>query len=601
MKNKLLNWIARLSSFGKLRKRLLFIYFLLIVLPLGFFSLYSNFRVRNVVQNQTLSAAQNAFDDTYLAINRIWTQLDEVIDILATDPLVYAVASNDPNDFAYIQRLQDSDQVATTFEQLRILSGVDRIQLYVNNEYGYSNDQNNIVQINGISNSQWYQGATLTANRYWCSPLDFSDQSDNERGWFSSMQTIYNPRSLLEPLAIVRVDIDQSRLHNILDGTSITENGMLLIMRDHEILAASCSADGIEDIDAIAQKIKPTTTPTWTQIKENGTKYYIQSRVLNASGWHVASILPAKDIYQPGNMLSTEMLLIVAVVTIVAYLMAYFLSRSTLDRLSMLTRTMQEVENGNTDVRMEPSGDDEIAQLIGSFNQMMDEMDALMEDKVEYGRQIKNLELKALQAQINPHFLYNSLDLINCTAISHNIPEISKMVNALSKFYRLSLSKGQEIISLRDEIKHVNLYLQIQNLRFDNRIQVMWDLDPEADDCQVIKIILQPLIENAVIHGIFEKPSKSGCLNISTRRSQDDIYITIQDDGVGMDEQTLTKNFTPSVPGEIADTTGGYGVRNIHDRIKLAYGERYGLSCTSTIGKGTTVTVHIPAIDSATD
>ena len=601
MKNKLLNWIARLSSFGKLRKRLLFIYFLLIVFPLGFFSLYSNFRVRNVVQNQTLSAAQNAFDDTYLAINRIWTQLDEVIDILATDPLVYAVASNDPNDFTYIQRLQDSDQVATTFEQLRILSGVDRIQLYVNNEYSYSNDQNNIIQINDISNSRWYQGVTLTANRYWCSPSDFSDQSGNERGWFSSMQTIYNPRSLLEPLAIVRVDIDQSRLHNILDGTSITENGMLLIMRDQEILASSCSADGIEDINAIAPKIKPTATPTWTQIKENGTKYYIQSRVLNASGWHVASILPAKDIYQPGNMLSAEMVFFVLILTVIAYLMAYFMSRSALDRLSHLTQTMQAVENGNTDVRMEPSGDDEIAQLIGSFNQMMDEMDALMEDKVEYGRQIKNLELKALQAQINPHFLYNSLDLINCTAISHNIPEISKMVNALSKFYRLSLSKGQEIISLRDEIKHVNLYLQIQNLRFDNRIQVTWDLDPEADDCRVIKIILQPLIENAVIHGIFEKPSKSGWLNISTRRSQDDIYITIQDDGVGMDAQTLTKNFTPSVSGEIADTTGGYGVRNIHDRMKLAYGERYGLSCTSTIGKGTTVTVHIPAIDAASD
>lgn len=298
---------------------------------------------------------------------------------------------------------------------------------------------------------------------------------------------------------------------------------------------------------------------------------------------------------------SSSSALFVLILTVLAYLIAYFMSRSALDRLSLLTQTMQAVENGNTDVRMEPSGDDEIAQLIGSFNQMMDEMDALMEEKVEYGRQIKNLELKALQAQINPHFLYNSLDLINCTAISHNIPEISKMVNALSKFYRLSLSKGQEIISLRDEIKHVNLYLQIQNLRFDNRIQVMWDLDPEADDCRVIKIILQPLIENAVIHGIFEKPSKSGCLNISTRRSQDDIYITIQDDGVGMDAQTLTKNFTPSVSGEIADTTGGYGVRNIHDRIKLAYGERYGLSCTSTIGKGTTVTVHIPAIDSATD
>ena len=131
MKNKILFWLRRLTSYGKLRSRLLLIYFLLIALPLGFFSLYSNFRVRNVVQNQTLSAAQNAFDDTFLAIDRIWTQLDEVIDILATDPLVYAVASNDPRDFTYIQRLQDSNQVATTFEQLRTLSGVDRIQLYV--------------------------------------------------------------------------------------------------------------------------------------------------------------------------------------------------------------------------------------------------------------------------------------------------------------------------------------------------------------------------------------------------------------------------------------------------------------------------------------
>lgn len=595
MKNKMLSWLSRLTSYGKLRSRLLLIYFLLIVLPLGFFSLYSNFRVRTVVQNQTLSAAQNAFDDTFLAIDRIWTQLDEVIDILATDPLVYAVASNDPRDFTYIQRLQDSNQVATTFEQLRTLSGVDRIQLYVNNEYSYSNDQNNIVQINTISNGHWYHGATQTSTRYWCSPSDFSDQPAEERKWFSSMQTIYNPRSIQEPLAIVRVDIDQSRLHSILDGTSITENGMLLIMRGQNILLASCSDQDADRASSIAQQIKPTGVPNWDIVVENGTRYYVQSRTLNSSGWHVASILPAKDIYHPGNMLSAEMLLIVAVVTVIAYLMAYFLSRSTLDRLSMLTKTMHEVENGNTEVRMEPAGDDEIAQLIGSFNQMMDQMDSLMDDKVEYGRQIKNLELKALQAQINPHFLYNSLDLINCSAISHNIPEISKMVNALSKFYRLSLSKGREIISVRDELKHIQLYLEIQNLRFDNRIHVTWDLDPSADNCQVIKIILQPIVENAVIHGIFEKASKSGYLSITTHRSEDGIRITISDDGVGMDEQTMRKNFTAS--DGIVDTSGGYGVRNTNDRIKLAYGDSYGLTCSSTIGKGTTVTVHIPAIE----
>lgn len=596
MKNKLLDWIAVLTSRGKLRTQLLCIYFLLIALPLGFFSFYANFRVRNVIQNQTLAAAQNAFDDTFLAINRIWTQLDDVIDILATDPLVYAIASNDPRDFTYIQRLQDSDKLASTFEQLRTLSGVDKIRLYVNNDYSYSNDQNNIIQITDIKESEWYLNASQTDDRYWCSPTDFSDQPLYDQEWFSSFQTIFNSRSINDPLAIVRVDINQSRLHSIVNGSSITENGMVLIMRDKEIMLSSDSAGKVSTLSQITHRIQPSNSNNWSRIEDSGTHYYVQSRLLNEQDWHVVSILPAEDIYHPGNMLSAEMFLIVAVITVIAYLIAYFLTRSTLDRLSLLTKTMQIVENGDTAIRLKPYGDDEVAHLIRSFNQMMDQMDTLMEEKIEYGRQIKNLELKALQAQINPHFLYNSLDLINCTAISHNVPEISKMVNALSKFYRLSLNKGREIISLHDEIMHAKLYLQIQNMRFDNRILVTWDLDPTADDCQIIKIILQPLIENAVIHGIFEKPSKSGQLFVKTLRQDDKIFIIIQDDGVGMDEHTMNLNFAVSESGTIANTSSGYGVRNIHDRIKLAYGDTYGLSCVSTPGQGTTVTIHLPAI-----
>lgn len=139
-------------------------------------------------------------------------------------------------------------------------------------------------------------------------------------------------------------------------------------------------------------------------------------------------------------------------------------------------------------------------------------------------------------------------------------------------------------------------YLQIQNMRFDDRIHITWDLDPAAGSCQVIKIILQPLIENAILHGIFEKPSKSGSIFIATRRSDDGLRITIRDDGVGMDEQTIRSNFSATASGAIADTSGGYGVRNIQDRIKLAYGDAYGLFCESTPGQGTTVTVYLPAI-----
>ena len=596
MRNKLIKWIAKSTSYGKLRTKLLCIYFLLIVVPLALFSLYSNFRVRSVIQEQTLTAAQNAFDDTFLAVERIWGQLDEVIDILATDPLVYAMASNDPRDFTYIQRLQDSDQLATTFEQLRLLSGVDRIQLYVNNEYSYSNDHNNIIQISEINKSAWYQFAATNAGRLWCAPSDYLDQAAEEQQWFSSLQTIYNPRSIKEPLAIVRVDIDAFRLSNAVNGTSITENGVVLIMRDNNVILASNPTNYQNIPTELVNKLASEKANTWNLLEEDRTKYYVQRRSLTSNGWSIASILPAEDVFQPSNALSAEMLVIVTAVTLAAYLLAYLLSRSTLDRLSLLTKTMQTVENGNIAVRLEPSGNDEISQLMGSFNQMMDQLDTLMEEKVEYGRQIKNLELKALQAQINPHFLYNSLDLINCTAISSNVPAISKMVNALSKFYRLSLSKGREVISLGDELKHARLYLEIQNMRFDDRISVVWDLEPSIENCQIIKIILQPIIENSVIHGIFEKPSKSGTITVSTKRCEDGIRITVADDGVGMDEETIKVNFSSSLSGEIAETKGGYGVKNICDRVKLAYGDPYGVSCTSIPGQGTVVTIHIPII-----
>ncbi|HBA51308.1 MAG TPA: two-component sensor histidine kinase, partial [Lachnospiraceae bacterium] len=200
------------------------------------------------------------------------------------------------------------------------------------------------------------------------------------------------------------------------------------------------------------------------------------------------------------------------------------------------------------------------------------------------------------QAQINPHFLYNSLDLINCTAISRNVPEISRMVNALGQFYRLSLSNGREVISLSEELRHARLYVEIQNLRFENRVTAEWDTDTSVDSCQIIKIVLQPLIENAILHGIFEKPSKRGLLKVKVRRLANDIRITVEDDGIGMDEATVLANFYGTASAERPAASGGYGIRNIQERLVLAYGAPYGLSCVSRPGEGTVVTVDIPAI-----
>ena len=578
-----------------LKNKLLCAYFLLVALPLGIFTLYAYLRVRSVVQEQTFIAAQNAFEDTASSIQQALGRLDAVLDILAMDPLVYQMASNDPDDYSYIRRLEDSDKLALTFEHLCSLSGIERIRLYADNNYLYR--QSNITQLREVADHEWYDTLLGQSGRMWFAPADFNDQALGEQSWFSSMQVIYNPRNVKEPLAVLRADADASRIIRLAESTSITENGILLLLKDKEILYHSSNSTLSETLYAIVDELPDPDTGIWDSIQAEGKHYYVQCCTLPRSGWYMASILPFDDVFRLSHELRFELLAAVLLISVIAYLLAVAISRSTLKRISLLTQTMQAVQEGNVAVRPEPSGNDEIAQLMGNFNRMMDRIDQLMNEKVLYGQQIKNLELKALQAQINPHFLYNSLDLINCTAISHSVPQISRMVKALGQFYRLSLSGGNERIPLSSEIKHAQLYVDIQNMRFENRIQARWQLDESAGKCLIIKIILQPLIENAIIHGIFEKPSKCGSLCICVRRNLDVITITIKDDGMGMDEATRLTHFSPAPAGTITQTSGGYGVHNIYDRLLIAYGAPYGLSCESEPGKGTCVTISIPAIE----
>ena len=384
---------------------------------------------------------------------------------------------------------------------------------------------------------------------------------------------------------------------SMVENTSVTKNGILLLLKDKEILYHSAGNTPSDTLCAIVEELPSPDENGWVPIQAAGKHYYAQCSPLSKSGWYMAGILPFNDIFHLSHELRFEMLLAVVLISIIAYLLAIAISRSTLNRITLLTQTMQTVQEGNVDVRPVPSGNDEIAQLMGNFNLMMDRIDRLMDEKVMYGQQIKNLELKALQAQINPHFLYNSLDLINCTAISHSVPQISRMVKALGQFYRLSLSGGNEQIPLAGEMKHARLYVDIQNMRFEDSIQAHWSLDEDAGRCLIIKIILQPLIENAILHGIFEKDSKRGNLWVSARRNADVITITIEDDGVGMNEEELYAAFFSAERKSLSETSGGYGVRNICDRLLIAYGEPYGLSCESTPGRGTTVTISIPAIE----
>ena len=252
---------------------------------------------------------------------------------------------------------------------------------------------------------------------------------------------------------------------------------------------------------------------------------------------------------------------------------------------------MHEVEKGNLQVELKAKDTDEIGMLYQSFNFMLRNMKALVKEQYENGKAIKSAELKALQAQINPHFLYNTLDLINWEAMDHNAPEIAEISRALARYYKISLNRGEDIITLNEELRHVETYVQIQNYRFDNRISLHIDVPEELRSLKIQKIVLQPLVENSILHGMLMlEQGEKGTVTITGWKQSGDLFLTVKDEGVGMPASQL-RNILTDKP--VVDRHG-YGIRNIHKRLQLQYGEKYGLHFDSTPGKGTTVTIRIP-------
>ncbi len=332
MKRFHLRWLS--PERGKLKTKLLCVYFLLVVLPLGLFTLYAYSRIRSTAREQALSAAQNAFDSSAASVQQALDTLDEVLDILAADPLVYAMASNDPADFSYIRRLEDSDQLELTFQHLRKLSGVAQIRLYVDNGYLYTSKRSSIMQAEEAAGSGWYEAVASGDRRSWFAPADFSDQPEAERQRFAAVRVIYNPRAVLEPLAVLRADAEAAYILQYFNTPPVVENGSLLLLREDQVLCASSGKLTEAEQAGLAGRI-PAPGGGWEPVEWEGRRYYAQCRELEGADWRMASILPAAGVFRLSTELRLEMLAVVVALGVAAYLLAYAISQSTLNRVSL--------------------------------------------------------------------------------------------------------------------------------------------------------------------------------------------------------------------------------------------------------------------------
>ena len=289
--------------------------------------------------------------------------------------------------------------------------------------------------------------------------------------------------------------------------------------------------------------------------------------------------------------------ILIAVLIAVVAVSAVMIVSGILQPIRQLNSVTEKIAQGDFNARAQVNSDDEVAELAVSFNKMAGNMQSLIDKVKEDERKMRKADLRLLQEQIQPHFLYNTLDTIVWLIESNEPDEAVTMVVTLSDFFREILSKGKEFISIKEEEKHISSYLQIQEMRYRDILEYDIQLDQVIYKYQILKLTLQPVVENALYHGIKYKRAK-GCIHIHGEKEGDIIRLTVRDDGVGMDEEELAQ-LRQQIEKPCQETEKGFGLANVNERIHMYFGYEYGMKIESEKGKGTTVEIVIPAIPEA--
>lgn len=451
-----------------------------------------------------------------------------------------------------------------------------------------------LLPLDSAGNQPWFADVEETTLMKWTMAREGSGRIVASRKFYDGNEIIavlsmqLDCRAVLEPfINLIKDDM----------GGIILDSGGNVVYADH----------------AISSEYEPNKPESLSYIKKN---YTYSIREMESTGWKFCMYCPTKVISRSAVSLMLRNIPVVIGCIILLAVIGYFSSRRLVSRLELLTENMNQIHLGMRKVTVTSDAGDEVGVLIRSFKRMMDEMNRLISEVYESKIRLQNSEMKALVAQINPHFLYNSLSIINWKAIEAGEDEISKVTLALSTYYRTSLNRGETMTTIENELNNIRAYLRIQSVMHDGSFHVIEDVDMSVGDVQVPKLILQPLAENAIDHGLDISEKKEHILWISLRlepcegeaeggrndgsgqrdqsgqndrtvmSGEENIIFEVRDNGVGMDAEKVASLLDYS--------SNGYGLRNVYERIKVLYGERGDVKVSSEPGKGTTVSIIIP-------
>ena len=571
--------------------------------------LYTN--SAGILERKLLNSAEATSEKIILSLENIIQKYDNMTYSFSMMETVTDIYSHPGPDYDYSSIRKDR----TDFENamfsclpVQIRNSVPDcdIRVYFQDSFPYFNNASRYFTYSSIEEEDWFKRvySTYRKNRssfFILSSQELSGEKSEDTPYMSIARVMPDKNYYPSPLAILRLDFPESYLNEAINPNNF-DNALTFLVSDETNRLVSLSSASTESLYRELTLSRPVpdsdTLDSWHRYRLDGTDYFVIRQTLPSYPLTLITMLPSKSLLSEYYLHRNFTFLIGGILLVLCLFLSTVLAKTMSGRIIRLTSRMKQVKKGEL-ISLPSSiiqGKDEIGELTSTYNYMIHAMEDLIEKEYLLGQETKNAELKILQAQINPHFLYNTLDMIQWFAEEGMLSQIEESVSSLATFYRLSLSNGKEFISLREEMEHVRSYIRLQRLRFPDTFLYEEELDEGLLDYLLPKTTLQPLVENAITHGLQESKRIPGHLLIKIEKEEGkNIRIRILDDGAGMKKPPRT---TPNGGTSRENSGHGFGIPNVSSRLTLLYGPGYGVVFEQNIPEGTIAIVRIPIPES---
>ena len=579
-----------------MRVKLFASFFLLIFIPISVLTVFAAYRSTAIIQEQSMEIARLYLQQTENEMESELYKIATVSSSVAQTAEVHEVLEKQNTGISFSEEYDDMNELYKTIESTRALQNLYQIRLFISDSFTHSRSNYITYPLNSVSDTDWYhQLVEQYQTQALLPPSIFQPPLSEPQEVLSVVTLIRSRKDITRILGVVSVDVLKSDLIDILQRNNYAEQSAAYLVDENlNIVCGANSTFPVSEADLAAQLQQMCDTfGASSGVSTAGNAVYGLSAPI-FDGWRIFTVASMGNLLSPVSDLRDQMILLTVIISIIAFCLSYLYARYSTRRIKTLAEQVRRVENGDLSVSCIVDSEDEIGELQNSFNFMVRRISLLVDERYNLGKNLKDMELRALQAQINPHFLYNTLDMIAWKAMASGNQETVDIVVKLARFYRLSLSNGSDFLPLSDEVEHVRLFVELTNLCRSRNVQLITEVAPNIADYPIMKLILQPIVENSLFHGLYELSDREGVIRLTAEQIGSYVQIQIADNGVGIEKSKLAELLAKKERPVVNTKRGGYGIGNILERLRIYYDDRFTFQIESAILTGTTVTIRIP-------